>query len=117
MYDNIVPKMNAMLNDLNIEAPIFANKILTSQENGAIVFEDLRTLGYQLKGASVGFDLNEAKNVLQKLAQFHGTCAKLNEQQPIIFEAFKEGKLDFRYRKGTREPFKYDVFIFRLNQP
>lgn len=89
MYDQIIPKMNALLEEIGIEEQLFAETFYVSKS--VIVFEDLLVKGYAIKKTKEGYDLTHAKLITTKLAQFHAACAKLQEIEPNIFKSFNHG--------------------------
>lgn len=46
-----------------------------------------------MKNAVEGYNFEEAKEIILMLVLFHGTCAKLKEMEPNIFENWKYGLL------------------------
>lgn len=90
-YNKIIPKMNSLLDQLTETEKLFAETFYVSKTKSAIVFEDLRDRNYGVKRSKEGFDLEHTKACLVKLAQFHGICAKLQENEPHIFKKFEHG--------------------------
>lgn len=91
-YGKIVPFIQILLETLNESNGMVADTIGVCPSNKAIIFEDLSSKGYALASIETGFNLIEAKEVLEKLATFHGICAVLQEKRPDIFANFKYGK-------------------------
>lgn len=91
IYEKILPKLSALLGEINDNEKIFANTIHVDYEHDAIIFEDLSTLAYTTLERSKGLDLVHTKAALRKLAKMHATAAVLNERSPGIFQNFSYG--------------------------
>lgn len=91
MYQSILPKLRAILDDAGHRGEMFAGTMYVSFSKKAIVFEDLTQRGYQMPLRSNGLDMNHSKILLKKLAKFHATCAVLQERQSEVFNNFKNG--------------------------
>lgn len=55
-------------------------------EDGVLVFENLKIEGYQTEDRLVGFDLEAAKLILSDLARFHAVPLALKAQKPELFK-------------------------------
>lgn len=90
-YNQIVPKINAALEQLNETKELFAKSFGSCLINDALLLEDLTVKSYCISSVYRGFNFDEAKIVLKKLASFHAINAVLQQNQPDIFENFKHG--------------------------
>lgn len=95
MYQKILPRMSQLLREANFERKIFADTYFVSHVNQAICFEDLSVGGYQMVTDKKGFDMEQSKMVLTKLAKFHAAAAVMQEQQPDVFRNFHSGMCPF----------------------
>lgn len=91
-YGEIMPKIKKFLHKLNEPNALVAETFGVCKVNNAMLFEDLTLKGYEMASIQQGFNLDEAKTILKKLATFHAICAVLQEQQPDIFANYKHGK-------------------------
>lgn len=92
LYHKIGPKINAALRKLNETGQLIAEVYGVCHENSAILFEDLKANEYCLYSQSRGFNFDEAKIVMKKVAEFHAITAVLQQEQPNIFENFTTGR-------------------------
>lgn len=93
-YTQIAPKISALLAQLNETKQLFADCYGVCLTNDAVLLEDLTTKSYCVPSTvHCGFNLDEAKIALKKMAAFHAINTILQQQQPNIFENFKFGLL------------------------
>lgn len=92
-YSQIAPKINKSLIHLDEPKQLIPNSYGVCTANNALLLEDLTMKSYCTSSICSGFNLNEAKIVLQKVATFHAINAVLQQQQPNIFDNFKYGSL------------------------
>ena len=90
-YSQIAPKIYAALDQLNETKPVIARCYGVCSTNDALFLEDMAIKSYCISSACRGFNFDETKSVLQKLASFHAVNAVLQQNQPNIFENFKYG--------------------------
>ena len=90
-YNQIAPKINAALEQLNETKQLIANSYGVCLTNDVLLLEDLATKSYCISSVHQGFNFDETKIVLKKLASFHAANAVLQQNQPKIFENFKYG--------------------------
>lgn len=90
-YGKIVPQINCLLHKLNDSDDLVAETIGVCTLNKAMLFEDLTMKGYRMAAIQNGFNVTEAKIILQKLAKFHACCSVLQATQPQIFANYKHG--------------------------
>lgn len=91
-YANVVPKINQKLREHG-ERDLFADLIGVCRLKKIIILEDLATEGYRVLAAKDGFNFEESKALLKRIAAFHAVCAVLQEEKPDIFANFKYGHL------------------------
>lgn len=90
-YGKIAPKINATLAQIQETKQLIANSYGACPVNDALLLEDLAIKSYCTPSVYRGFNFEEAKIVLKKLASFHAINAVLQQNQPNIFENFKYG--------------------------
>ncbi|KAH8359982.1 hypothetical protein KR093_009933 [Drosophila rubida] len=91
MYDKILPKLSALLDDTEQSEKLFANTIYVDYEHSAIIFEDLAVCQYTIGDRLIGYDLEFTKLALRKLAKMHAAAAVLNERQPGLLTKLDHG--------------------------
>lgn len=91
-YSEIVPQIRRLSRKLDEPIDFFAETIGVCKLNKVMLFEDLIVSGFGMASIQKGFDVPEAKAVLEKLAKFHAICAVLQEEKPNVFINFKYGK-------------------------
>lgn len=89
-YGKVVPKFNQKLKALG-ESDLIAEPIGVCAAKNILILEDLSAKGYQARSPAHGFNMQETKAVLRRVATFHAICAVLQEEQPDIFANFKKG--------------------------
>ncbi|XP_017488159.1 PREDICTED: uncharacterized protein LOC108376452 isoform X2 [Rhagoletis zephyria] len=77
MYRSVVPEMEQMYRDAGIEVKFSAGyyDIQTPSQFGVILLEDLRQRGFKNINRLEGLDMDHARCVLKKLAQWHAASA------------------------------------------
>ncbi|RZC41324.1 EcKinase and/or DUF1679 domain containing protein [Asbolus verrucosus] len=55
-------------------------------EDGVLLFENLKILGYKTEDRLVGFDLDAAKLIIRDLARFHAVPIALKLLKPVVFK-------------------------------
>ncbi|EDV91302.1 uncharacterized protein LOC6568324 [Drosophila grimshawi] len=91
IYEQILPKLNAMLLEIEDEEKIFAETMAVDYDRSALIFEDLSARGFVMPDRLVGLDLPLARMVLRKLAKMHATSAVLNERECGALEGYDRG--------------------------
>ncbi|XP_055301832.1 uncharacterized protein LOC129568210 [Sitodiplosis mosellana] len=91
-YTDVAPKINQKLSDLG-ESELFAELIGVCKSKSIMILEDLAAKGYRVLPAKEGFNFEETKAILKRIAIFHAACAVLQEENPDIFANFKYGHL------------------------
>lgn len=89
-YSEIAPKINEKLKKLG-EAQLFPEFYGFCKSRNLMIMDDLSVEGYGLILPSRGYNINEAKAILKRLALFHASCAVVQEDHSDIFAEFKEG--------------------------
>ena len=74
--------------------PFAAKCIYKSTDPTAIVFEDLKRLGFRLATVKHGLDLNHCLMVMRTIAQYHAASLVLRHQEPSRFVPFEENKFE-----------------------
>ncbi|XP_035790865.1 uncharacterized protein LOC118466080 [Anopheles albimanus] len=92
MFQQIVPKLSAMVDD----GEMFAAKCYyaTTTPERMILFEDLKTLGFVTANRHAGLDYDHCELVMRKIGQFHAASIRFAEQQPELL----------------REKFNFNIF-------
>lgn len=90
-YDQIVPKINEALVQPYETKQLFAECYGVCLVNDVLLLEDLAAKSYHTSSVYRGYNFDEAKLILKKLASFHAINAVLQQNQPNIFENFKHG--------------------------
>ncbi|XP_017845498.1 uncharacterized protein LOC108602007 [Drosophila busckii] len=86
MYELVLPKLAKIIREeLGDERNLFASTVDVDRERNSIIFEDMSQAAYSVVDRLHQVDLEHAKLVLEKLAIFHASAAKLNERQPGMF--------------------------------
>ncbi|XP_055855055.1 uncharacterized protein LOC129918493 [Episyrphus balteatus] len=91
IYQEIIPKLNALLNEIGDTDKMFPETIAVEFDRSVIIFEDLSKIQYAMCDRTKGLDMEHAKLCLRKLAKMHATSAVLNEREPGIFEGYDRG--------------------------
>nr|XP_018914671.1 PREDICTED: uncharacterized protein LOC109042414 [Bemisia tabaci] len=95
IYDSIIPKINAFL-DNDFVSPIPYH----SPQLGTIILEDLCDKGYKLINRIERLDYPKAVLVLRKLAKLHAASVALHKVEPeLVEEAGKEIGLDETFKE------------------
>ncbi|KAL7729674.1 hypothetical protein ACLKA6_007945 [Drosophila palustris] len=105
MYDKVLPKMTALLDDTDQSEKIFAKTLHVDYEHSAIIFEDLAVSQYVIGDRLTGFDLEYTKLTLRKLAKMHAAAAVLNERQPGLLTKLDHGIFN-RHSRGFSPMFE-----------
>lgn len=90
-YSQITPKINQTLTQFHTTEQLFANSYGVCMTNDALLLEDLAAKSYSTASIQRGFNFDEAKIVLKKIAIFHAINAVLQQGQSDIFANFKYG--------------------------
>ncbi|KAH8359984.1 hypothetical protein KR093_009931 [Drosophila rubida] len=91
IYEQILPKLKALLLEINDEEQIFAETMAVDYDRSALIFEDLSVRGFIMPDRLVGLDMKLARMVLRKLAKMHATSAVLNERECGALETYDRG--------------------------
>ncbi|XP_055301831.1 uncharacterized protein LOC129568209 [Sitodiplosis mosellana] len=91
-YREISSKINKILNELG-EEKLFAELIGVCKLKKIMILEDLSADGYRILPVKDGFNFEETKALLKRIATFHATCAVLQEEKSDIFVTFKYGHI------------------------
>lgn len=91
-YCEIAPKINKRLNELG-ELKLFPEMIGMCKSTKIMILEDLLADGYRVLPVKDGFNFDEMKALLKRIATFHAVCAILQEEKSDIFATFKYGHL------------------------
>lgn len=91
IYQKIIPKLNALLQEIGDSDKMFPETICVEYDRSAIIFEDLSTRQYIMCDRTKGLDMEHAKMCLRKLAKMHATSAVLNEREPGTFKTYDRG--------------------------
>ncbi|XP_037048727.1 uncharacterized protein LOC119083172 [Bradysia coprophila] len=91
-YDQIAPKINAKLKDLN-EPQLLPECYGVCKEKKIMVIEDLSAKGYTTLHGPNKCNISEAKAILKRIAVFNGIGVVLREDKSDIFANFKSGHL------------------------
>ncbi|XP_055855054.1 uncharacterized protein LOC129918492 [Episyrphus balteatus] len=91
IYEKIIPKLNALLEEIGDKDKMFPETISVEYDRSAMIFEDLTQRGYIMCDRLKGLDMDHAKMCLRKLAKMHATSAVLNEREPGTFKTYDRG--------------------------
>lgn len=91
-YRKIVPAIQSLLRELNEDDKVVPRVHGICALNSAILLEDMTSHGYKIVPVQHGYNLEETKAILKKMASIHAAGAVLQEREPDIFENFHEGK-------------------------
>lgn len=91
-YEKIAPKINQKLKELG-ETTLFADLIGACKSEKIMILEDLSVEGYRVLPVKKGFNIEETKVLLKRIATFHAICAVLQEEKSDIFAKFKFGHI------------------------
>lgn len=91
-YEEIAPKINQKLKVLG-QPRLFAEMIGMSKSKKVMILEDLSGKGYRVLPVKDGYNFEETKALLKRIALFHATCAVLQEEKSDIFTTFKYGHI------------------------
>ncbi|XP_017848241.1 uncharacterized protein LOC108603712 [Drosophila busckii] len=91
IYEDILPKLNEILKELNMFEPLFPTTIFIDRQRMAIIFEDLSVQGYVMSDRVKRLDKQHAELVLHKLAKMHAASAILNERNAGSLEKYDRG--------------------------
>lgn len=91
MYEQILPQLAKVLNEIGDKDKLFANTLKVDYAKSAIIFEDLTVDNYVLADRLVGLDELHARPVLKKLAKFHAAAVVLNQRLNGELEQFERG--------------------------
>ncbi|XP_055613601.1 uncharacterized protein LOC129760048 [Uranotaenia lowii] len=89
IYQDLLPAFNQMFDSTITFAPKFYK--YATDPHDILVLEDVRSKGFVMNSGYKRFDLDKAKKVLLKLAQFHAASAVYHSQHGVINDSFKEG--------------------------
>lgn len=89
-YDQIVPKFNEKLNDLN-EPQLLPVCYGVCSTRKIMVIEDLNEKGYSILPGQNKCNISESKAVLKRMAVFNAIGVVLQQEQSDIFANFKSG--------------------------
>lgn len=91
IYDQVLPKLNELLLEINDSDQLFANVLYTDYKRQALIFEDLSYEGFMMADRIERLDLDHILLILRKLAKMHATSAVLNEREPGCLEHYDRG--------------------------
>ncbi|XP_054081386.1 uncharacterized protein LOC105208420 isoform X2 [Zeugodacus cucurbitae] len=91
IYQNVLPRLNALLRGIGDQEKIFADTIAVDRERSALIFEDLNVREFVMPNRLVGLNMTLAKIVLRKIAKMHASSAVLNEREGGCLETFDRG--------------------------
>ncbi|EDW12109.1 uncharacterized protein LOC122757238 [Drosophila mojavensis] len=108
-YLHIKPKLEALMWRSNANEETWTlgarHYYSTTQPEQTIIFEDLCCEGYQLKCRQLGLDVEHAKLVMRKLAEYHALTMIMAEHEPeTVIDRYPFGLLHMDAIKS--EPFK-----------
>lgn len=93
-YDQIVPRINEKLNDLN-EPQLLPVCYGVCRTKKVMVIEDLNEKGYKILPGQNKCNISETKAVLKRMAVFNSIGAVLQQEQSDIFAKFTSGWFNF----------------------
>lgn len=110
-YADIAPKICQKVRNLN-EPQILAEPFGVCKDKKIMIIEDLGAKGYGILPIQRGYNIPEAKAILNRLALFHAVYAVLEEEQPGIFANFKNGNcsLEHPQEESTQKIKKTDFY-------
>ncbi|XP_028894688.2 uncharacterized protein LOC105210039 [Zeugodacus cucurbitae] len=91
MYQQVLPKLTELLQEIGDKDKLFADTIYVDYEHSAIIFEDLAVLKFVTPDRLVGMDEAQTMLTLKKLAKMHATAAVLNERMPGVLTKLQRG--------------------------
>lgn len=100
IYEQILPKVNQLLDKYNECEKIFAKTFYVSHDHKAIVFEDLSVSGYAINKTRTGYNMEHTKMILIKLAKFHAANAVMEEENADMYRNFRKG-MWLRFKFGN----------------
>ncbi|XP_055308988.1 uncharacterized protein LOC129572899 [Sitodiplosis mosellana] len=89
-YGTIAPQINKKLQELG-EPQLVAECFGVCKTRRIIILEDLAVKSYETQSIQRGYNIQEAKVILKRLATFHAICAALQDEQSDIFANIKSG--------------------------
>ncbi|XP_052863303.1 uncharacterized protein LOC128269939 [Anopheles cruzii] len=108
IYREILPKVYALLRSIG-DTTIISPICLSPETGGApkqmLVFEDAREQGFQMVDRRFGLDLEQARQVIVKLAKLHACSRMLYESDPQLFELTLEGCISDNPKKQSFLPY------------
>ncbi|XP_013117551.2 uncharacterized protein LOC106094858 [Stomoxys calcitrans] len=90
VYSDVLPRLEVLSKNDKFGAKFFYT---TKSPLPIIVFNDLKTEGYQLASRQKGLDWHHSSLVLKQLAKFHATSMVLLKKDPCIAKRFTKGML------------------------
>lgn len=90
-YNQIAPKINELLRNLNETDSMLPKIYGICKAQNIILFEDLLTTNYSTLPVRKGYDMNSTKVIFKKAAAFHAINAVLQQNEPNIFENYRDG--------------------------
>ncbi|XP_050341366.1 uncharacterized protein LOC126767781 [Bactrocera neohumeralis] len=91
IYENVLPRLNALLGEIGDHDKIFAETIAVDRERSALIFEDLNVREFVMPNRLAGLNMNLSKMVLRKIAKMHASSTVLNERENGCLETFDRG--------------------------
>lgn len=91
-YGKIIPKITSLLREINEHDQLVPGFFGVCDVNSVILFEDMNSKGFKILPAQQGYNFEEAKVILKKIASVHAACAVLQEREPDIFQRFQHGE-------------------------
>lgn len=90
-YREIAPKLTSILSEINETEAIVPQVYGICETNNVILFEDMTAIGYKIDSIHRGYNVEQFKKILKKIALFHAAGAVLQERHPDIYKNFEEG--------------------------
>ncbi|KAH8382489.1 hypothetical protein KR009_003761, partial [Drosophila setifemur] len=100
MYDNVLPKLEKILEEANFTEKIVAKAIVVDKERTVMILEDLAPLHYTNACRIKQLDLEHTKLVLDMLAKFHAAAIILDQREPGLLRNNYDGHFFSRDKKG-----------------
>nr|CAH7760329.1 unnamed protein product [Callosobruchus chinensis] len=108
VYDEILPAFEAFQKQKKIQDPFKAYpkcyKCLKVYKKDIIVFENLRTAGYELHDKLKCMNLSHTKTVLREYAKLHALSFALKDQNPELFSTLVDGCSDDMFWDYLKKP-------------
>lgn len=105
IYEDILPKLKLLLNEISDEEQIFAETMAVDSEKSSLLFEDLNEREFIMPDRLQGLNMDVTKIVLRKLAKMHACSVVLNEREPHCLEHYDKGMFN-RYTENYAPCFR-----------